>query len=222
MSRINGIPSHHPIPYIWGIVLQIAVVLFVGGGALSNMAAGRLKFKPTVAMVITYCLSCILLPLGIWGFIELSQIRNRKLTKRREVAEIGAKSQSSFSPGFLRRAATLSWASGVVGFMIVLFCGASHVRLLIDVAIAIFFFALILSFVLAVVALLGVKEHGKKGILIPALFGICISGFFILLGCLALVVGFVEAEADSRHKHDNAAGSSSLNQTNAGSNSNSH
>ena len=215
MARINAVPSNHPIGYVWALVMQTAVVLFVGGGAIANMTAGRLKSKPTIAMIITYCLTCVLLPLGIWGIVELLLVRNRRRAMPETTSKTRSKSYSSFTSEFLRRAATISWVNGVVGFVIVLFCGASHVRPLINVAIVIFFFALVLSFILGFVALLGVKEHGKKGILIPALFGICISSFFILMGCIALTVGLFEGATDLRQKHENAIHNSSPYQTNA-------
>jgi hypothetical protein len=219
MVRINGVPGHHPFGYFWALVTQMAVVCFAGGGAVANMAAGRLKPKPTIAMIIAYCLTCVLLPMGIWGIIELRMIRDRRRAVRETYSKTESRNHSSFTPKFLRRAAVISWAGVVVGFVIIVFCGASHVRPLINVAIVIFFFTLILSFVLGLVALLGVKEHGKKGILIPALIGICISGFFILMGCIALTIGLFEGAAELRQKHENMIHNSSLDQTNAVSNS---
>ena len=214
MARINGVPSHHPIGYAWVLLMDLAMILFVGGGAIANLTAGRLKSKPTMAMIIVYFLTCVFLPMGIWGIIELRLDRDRGKAKRGTGTSNGSRNHSSFKPEFLRRAATFSWVSVVAGFVIVLFCGSSHVRPLINFAIVIFFLLLISSFVLGLVALLEIREHGKKGILIPALTGVCISGFFILMGCIALVVGMVESAAELRQARENAM-HSSIYQTNA-------
>jgi len=107
----------------------------------------------------------------------------------------------------------------VIGFVTVVLCGATHVKSVIGVAALVYFFILILSFVLGIVALLGVREHGKKGILIPALTGVCISGFFILMTGVALGIGFAEGAAESRKKHSDATHNAVPGETNTVSNS---
>jgi putative Mn2+ efflux pump MntP len=42
------------------------------------------------------------------------------------------------------------------------------------------------GFVLGIVALFGIKTHGKKGILVRALAGVCINGFLILMMLIAI------------------------------------
>lgn len=60
----------------------VLVVLLVGGGSIANLSERRLARWPTIAMIVGYVASILLLPFGIWGVIELVLERNR-LRRRR-------------------------------------------------------------------------------------------------------------------------------------------
>ena len=64
-----------------------AIITFgIGGSALANMANGRLMFNPTIVMVAIYFLTFILIPLGVWGILELplkEELRQRNIRKEK-------------------------------------------------------------------------------------------------------------------------------------------
>jgi len=82
----------------------------------------------------------------------------------------------------LRIAAHISWISLAAEFVLFVICALIHNNPLSMASGFIFPFVVILSLVLAIIALLGVREYGPRGILIPALTGICCSGLLFLLG----------------------------------------
>jgi len=181
-----------------------------------NLTSGRLKYKPTLAMVVVYCLCCVLLPLGIWGIVELGQNRDQRRAKQ---ADNMAKNPGLFTSRFLRRAAMISWISPLAGFVMVLLAGASHVKPVIRMVVGLYFCVVLGSCILGVIALFGVRVHGKKGLLMPALTGACVSGLIILMFFVALALGFSEGikeRADWRQKrademHRNAPAQTNLN-----------
>ena len=56
---------------------------------------------------------------------------------------------------------------------------------------------ILLGFVFGIVALVGMKKHGKKGILGKAVAGVCINGFIIFLMLIAIPT-FVRAARHAR------------------------
>ena len=89
---------------------------------------------------------------------------------------------------FSRRAARLAWVCPVIS-LIVFACLIFDRQIVARKIIPIFVeFALLLiavGLVSGIVALFGVSKHGKKGILVPAIVGIIISGLLILF-CVAV------------------------------------
>jgi hypothetical protein len=59
------------------------IVALVGGGGLANLANGGLSVWPTVTMILGYCISVFLIPLGIWGAVLLGMERKRQTRRRR-------------------------------------------------------------------------------------------------------------------------------------------
>jgi hypothetical protein len=100
----------------------------------------------------------------------------------------------------LRRAAYLSWLCPAVGLVLAVVCGSTHIRPLIELVGLVCSLVILLSLILGIVALCGVREHGPQGILIPSIFGISISGLILLLVGLALMAGVVEGNAERRQQ----------------------
>lgn len=213
LARMNAIPSRHPVEFLFSLVVSAMIIGLVGGGSLLNLVKGRLQTRATIAMIITYCLTIILLPLGIWGIIELQA--NEKRRGRRQEVETHDRAESSiFSTSFLRRAATMSWVLSAGGFVFAVLCGSTHIRPLIDIAVLTYFLAVVLSLILGTVALCGVRKHGKKGILIPSLFGVSVSGLIILFFGAALIAGFMEFKEETRQRQADAVQNAAAGQTN--------
>ena len=213
LMRTNSLPPRHPGEYLFNIILMVMIVFLVGGGGLVNLVKGRLLPWPTVGMIVTYCLSIVFLPLGVWGIIELLN-NGRRRRKGREFGDQSRARASSFSQQFLRRCALLSWLLPMVGFIISVLSGATHIRGLIDFAILVCALVVILSLILGIVALCGMREHGPQKILIPSIFGISINGLIILFFAFALIAGFIEGRAELREKRARMIESTGAGQTN--------
>ena len=120
--------QRHPVIAVIDVGMELAVALCLGGGGLANILAGRLKPKATITMIVVSFLTCAFIPLGIWGIFELTISRDRKRARQETSREAtSSDSSSQFSIGFLRQAATFSWAAAIIGFVVVLLCGSTHV-----------------------------------------------------------------------------------------------
>ena len=53
----------------------------------------------------------------------------------------------------------------------------------------------LIGFVLGVIALFGIRRHGRKGILAPALTGLGINGFLLLVWVTNFLAGYARARA---------------------------
>jgi hypothetical protein len=188
----RGMPDRLLISYFYDLTMTVAMIVVVGGGSCVNLVANRMKPKLTVAMVVVYFLTCVLMPLGIWGIFELQSGRKRRDFRIRDL-EHRKPPAPWFSGAFLRRAATLSWALSSATFLMALMAGASHDRSIIDFALVVFVLAQLTSFALALVVLLSLQEEEKKGIFGPAVIGISLSSFFIVMCGIALLGGIHEA-----------------------------
>lgn len=210
----HSVRTKHPVEFVVIFIMEVLVVAFVGGGGLTNLANGRLQRKPTLMMIITYCVTVVFLPLGIWGLYEL-ETNEKKRRRHREGENRGRTESSTFSTTFLRRAATLSWVFSVGGLVILflLYCASPHNRPLVSVSILIYLVMLILSLILGIVALCGVREHGKPGILIPSIFGISVSALILLFCVTFITIGFLQVERRARLA--GAAATAVASQTNA-------
>ncbi len=112
------------------------------------------------------------------GIFELNLNQaNRRGSNR----AINNDSVKEFTPEFLHKAATFSWVSVLIGFLMLFILLILRVPGIFIGGVIIYGCVLILSFILGAVALFGVRKHGKRGILIPALIGVISSGLLILI-----------------------------------------
>jgi hypothetical protein len=89
---------------------------------------------------------------------------------------------------FSHRAATLGWVSPVISgiiFALLIFEGQIVARKIRPFFVQVALLLIAVGLVSGIVALFGVSKHGKKGILVPAIVGIVISGLLILF-CVAV------------------------------------
>jgi hypothetical protein len=84
---------------------------------------------------------------------------------------------------FSHRAAKLGWVCPVISlivFALLIFDRHIVARKIIPIIVQVALLLIVLGLVFSVVALFGVSKHGSKGILVPAIIGIIISGLLIL------------------------------------------
>jgi hypothetical protein len=89
---------------------------------------------------------------------------------------------------FSRRAARLGWVCPVISlivFALLIFDRQIVARKIIPIFVEFALLLIAVGLVSGIVALFGVSKHGKKGILVPAIVGIIISGLLILF-CVAV------------------------------------
>jgi hypothetical protein len=99
---------------------------------------------------------------------------------------------------FAHQAAKASWASAVIIFGLAAFGGAAQrefvgARVLIELVAL---FLMVVGLALGVVAWFGIRKHGTRGILAPAVVGIILNGLLLFI----FVTNFFAARARSR-KH---------------------
>jgi hypothetical protein len=210
LARANGLPHHHPAGFLFCLIWCGMAVFLIGGGSLVNLGKGRLQFGATIAMSITYCLSIILIPLGIWGIIELQAVPHQR---HGHPSSEGHRRYGSteLSATFLRQAAMWSWGGPAGGFVLFVLCGSTHIRPLIGMVTLLYALVILSCLILGLVALFGVRAHGSRGLLIPSLIGVSICGIAILFVAASLAF----ARADLRQVREHAAAGASLWQTNS-------
>lgn len=89
---------------------------------------------------------------------------------------------------FAHQAAKASWASAVIVFFLVAFGGRTGARVILELVAL---FLIVAGLVLGIIALFGIRKHGMKGILAPALVGMVINGLMLFI----FVTNFVAARA---------------------------
>jgi hypothetical protein len=145
------------------IVYDSVIIFGVGGSALINLASGRLKSTPTVVMVITYFLTVILSPLGIWGIVELLGNSNKKHRRRERENGYVATPEKETAGGNLSRVrwmAALSWFIPLAGFVLTGAAGSTHHKAVIQPVVGVSILGLLLSLIFGLYALLNVSEYG--------------------------------------------------------------
>lgn len=206
--------QNRSIATLFWMGIELAIVVCLGGCGLSNLVSDKLKPKATTVMIVAYCLTCFLLPVGIWGIIELWQ--NREGMRRKQSrGDVFTSGKSSFKsrPASAHRAANISWISAIGGFVVAVICGSTHVDNIAFLGAATATLGMFVSLAYGIYALLCIREHGKQQILIPALIGTMVSGFFLLCIVAALTMGFIEGAAELKQKHPGAM-QKGLDQTN--------
>jgi len=96
---------------------------------------------------------------------------------------------------FARQAAKGSWVSAVIVFLLLAFGGRTGARAVLELVALLLIVA---GFVLGVVAIFGIRKHGKKGILAPALIGIIINAVLIFI----FLTNFLAARARAQRRSD--------------------
>lgn len=194
--------QRNPVSTLTGIGAELVIVLCLGGGGMSNLVSDRLKPKPTIVMITVYCLTCFLLPIGIWGIFELRAggDQKRKIQTKGNSAAV-RKSPLKNNPAPARQAAHICWISAVAGFIVAVLCGSTHINPIVFLGAVVATLGMLLSLAFGIYALMRIKELGKKGILLPALIGLIISFVFLLCIIGALIKGFSEGAAELRQKH---------------------
>jgi hypothetical protein len=91
---------------------------------------------------------------------------------------------------FPHQAAKASWASGVIVFALVALGGRSGGIIVEFIALAL----MLVGFALGVIGLFGIRKHGTKHILAPALVGILINGLLLFI----FITNFMAARAKAR------------------------
>ena len=84
---------------------------------------------------------------------------------------------------FSRRAARLGWICPVISlivFVLLIFDRQIIARKIIPIFVQVALLLIAVGLVSGIAALFGVSKHGRKGILVPAIVGIIISGLLIL------------------------------------------
>ncbi len=99
---------------------------------------------------------------------------------------------------FAHEAAKASWASAVILFVLLMLGGRTGSRVILDL-VALQLIAA--GFVLGIVALFGIRKHGAKGILAPALVGIIINGLLLFI----FATNFFAARAKAKRNAGAAA-----------------
>jgi uncharacterized membrane protein HdeD (DUF308 family) len=95
-------------------------------------------------------------------------------------------------PSFSHQAAKLSWVCPIIVFLLVTFGKQAGLRVMIEL-IALCF--IVMGLVAGVAALFGIRTHGKKGILVPAIVGIVINGLLLFI----FVTNFIAARSRAEH-----------------------
>jgi hypothetical protein len=81
-------PGHSPETQGWWhflLAYEAVLVLTIGGGAITNLAKGRLSGWPPGAMICGYFMSLWLIPLAIWGIVALVREQKRQQSAKPDV-----------------------------------------------------------------------------------------------------------------------------------------
>ena len=153
-------------------------MLGVGGSALANMVNRRLMLNPTIVMIVIYFLTFVLMPMGVWGILELplkEELRQRNAGKQK-LRKLAPKEGSMI----FYRFAQGSWIFFLAGFFLSLpapYIPAGGLRNFLEASGVL---CLLVALILGSVALIQ-RDKSKKDPLLPGLAGVSASGLFFLL-----------------------------------------
>ena len=94
---------------------------------------------------------------------------------------------------FSHQAAKLSWLCPIIIFVLLMFSRQMGARVIIELVSLLL---MVVGFVFGVVALFGIRTHGKSGILAPAIVGIIINGLLLFI----FVTNFLAASARAQQR----------------------
>ncbi len=94
---------------------------------------------------------------------------------------------------FSHQAAKLSWVCPIIVFVLLMFSRQIGARVIIELVSLLL---IAVGFVFGVVALFGIRTHGKSGVLAPAVVGIIINGLLLFI----FVTNFMAARARAQQQ----------------------
>jgi hypothetical protein len=94
---------------------------------------------------------------------------------------------------FARQAARASWIAPVIIFLLFAFAHQVAAQLILELIALVLIMA---GLCLGIAALFGIRKHGRKGILAPALVGLVLNGLLLFI----FITNFVAARA-AAHTH---------------------
>ena len=96
---------------------------------------------------------------------------------------------------FSHQAAKLSWVCPIIVLLLMMFGRQAGGRVVIELVALLL---IVVGFVFGVVAVFGIRTHGKRGILAPAIVGIIINGLLLFI----FVTNFLAARAQAQQRGD--------------------
>ena len=171
-SRANTPPTL----FLIRLALEVGIILSIGIGSLMNLLIPRFNRKSMALVVSVYCLSVIFLPMGIWGAVEMILNHERRRKKRQSPA--GPISQpASFSPRLLRWFAGFSWLGAVLGGSLLVLKFFNHPAAVAGLGWQVVpWGAFLISIIFGLMAVWGTRGSPGRGIWVPTLIGIFLSG----------------------------------------------
>src|SRR6266540_5369836 len=94
---------------------------------------------------------------------------------------------------FSHQAAKLSWVCPILVFVLLMFSRQIGARAIIELVSLLL---IVVGFVFGVVALFGIRTHGKGGILAPAIVGVIINGLLLFI----FITNFLAARARAQQQ----------------------
>jgi len=98
---------------------------------------------------------------------------------------------------FSHQAAKLSWVCPIIVFLLLALGGRVGARVIIELVALLL---IVVGFVFGVIALFGIRTHGKRGILAPASVGIVINALLLFI----FVTNFLAARARALQRRSDA------------------
>src|SRR5690349_17641055 len=96
--------------------------------------------------------------------------------------------------GFAREAAKASWASSVIVFLILALGSRTGAKAILELVSLVL---ILLGLSLGFIALFGIRKHGMKGILAPAITGIIINGLLVFIFATNFFAARARAQRDA-------------------------
>src|SRR5687768_5866635 len=96
---------------------------------------------------------------------------------------------------FSHQAAKLSWVCPIIIFVLLMFSRQIGARVIIEMVSLLL---MVVGLVFGIVALFGIRTHGKSGILAPAIVGIIINGLLAFI----FVTNFLAARSRAQQRGD--------------------
>jgi uncharacterized membrane protein YeaQ/YmgE (transglycosylase-associated protein family) len=130
------------------------------------------------------------------GSFTVSELSERRLPPLRSVLALTTTHMDTptKTTSFLHQAAKLSWVCPIIIFLMLMFGRQAGSRVIIElVALSL----IVVGLVLGVVALFGMRTHGKSGILAPAIVGIIINGVLLFIFVTNFLAARVRAQQQS-------------------------